>query len=113
MTGPQVFDAVYEDHANRIRRELGVRHPDLLKWIQAFAYGMVLSRPMLSLLERELLAVSILTALGNLEGPLLGHMRACVRLGATPGDVTAAVGAVPHVLGEAQREAAQGLLGRL
>ena len=82
-------------------------------WIQAFAYGKVLARPVLTLLERELLAVSILTALGHLEGPLLGHMRACVRLGATPDDVAAAVAAVPHALGEANRDAAKALLTRL
>ena len=64
-------------------------------WIQAFAYGKVLARPVLTLLERELLAVSILTALGHLEGPLLGHMRACVRLGATPDDVAAALPRCP------------------
>jgi len=112
-TGPQTFDAVYVETADRIRAELGTRHPELLAWIQAFAYGRVLARPGLSLLERELLAVSILTALGNLEGPLLGHMRAAVRLGAAPADVAAAVEAVPHALGEAHRDAARALLDRL
>ena len=112
--GAEVFRSVYGETAARIAAGLTARHPDLASWTEAFAYGTVLSREgVLTLLERELLAVSILTALGNLEAPLLGHMRAAVRLGATPDDVRGAVDVVPASCGAGRRAAAQRLLARL
>ncbi len=111
--GYEVFDAVYGEAASGIRERLRGLHPELERWTLAFAYGRVLARPPLTLLERELLAVAILTALGRLEAPLLGHMRAARRLGASAEDVAAAIQAVPVSLGPGRREAARALLARL
>ena len=111
--GREVFARVYGDTADRVAGGLERLHPALKAWTHRFAYGTVLARGGLTLLERELLAVSILTALGDLDDPLLGHMRAAIRLGATARDVAAAVAAVPHALGEAKRDAARRLLDRL
>ncbi len=73
----------------------------------------MLSRPALDLREREVLAVSILTAMGGCDDALLGHMRAAVRLGASREDVAAAVAAAPPSAGEGCHEAAVALLERL
>lgn len=83
-TGAETFRRVYADTTERVQRGLEALHPDLLAWTHAFAYGRVLARHQLTLLEREILAVGILAAMGGLEAPLLGHRRAAVRLGATP-----------------------------
>jgi 4-carboxymuconolactone decarboxylase len=109
------FEAVYGETAGRVRDGLESLDPTLAEWTQRFAYGTVLARDGkgLTLRERELLAVAILTALGRLEDPLLGHMRAALRLGARRADVEAAVRCVPHALGEAKRDAALSLIGRL
>ncbi len=83
-SGREVFEQVYGETAARVREGLERLDPALARWTEAFAYGEVLARPGLTLLEREILAVQILTAMGHLDDPLLGHLRAALRLGATP-----------------------------
>jgi len=111
--GRDAFEAVYGLTASRVLAGLQALDPCLPAWTLEHAYGRVLSRPGLALRERELLAVTLLTALGGLEDPLLGHMRGAVRLGASSTDVLAAVEAVPAALGEPQRVAARRVLARL
>ncbi len=112
--GPTIFERVYGDTTPTVRAGLESLHPQLAAWTLEHAYGGVLARAgVLTLLERELLAVSILTALGGLADPLLGHMRAAKRLGASADDVAAAVQVVPVSVGAGKREAARALLERL
>jgi hypothetical protein len=49
-------------------------HPDLAEWILADGYGRVLSRPGLSIRERELIVVAVLSAL-RLPKQLESHVR--------------------------------------
>src|SRR5688500_13579380 len=79
--GRAAFARVYGPTAERVLAGLGALDPRLPGWTLEHAYGRVLSRPGLALSDRELLAVSLLTALGDLDEPLLGHMRGAVRLG--------------------------------
>ena len=112
--GHSVFASVYGATTDTVRAGLEMRDPVLARWTLEYAYGRVLCRTgALSLLERELLAVSILTAMGGLEAPLLGHMRAVLRLGGSEDDVRMAVQVVPASFGEARRAAARALIGRL
>src|SRR5439155_26057054 len=99
--------------ADRVAAALSTLHPLLPAWTKEFAYGRVLSRPGLSLVERELLAVAILTALGGADDALLGHMRAAVRLGADRDAVAGAVSVVPPSAGTGKRAVARALLSRL
>jgi 4-carboxymuconolactone decarboxylase len=57
-------------------------HPDLAVWMVEEGYGRVLARPGLSALERELLTVASLAALGW-EPQLVSHLLGAERLGAT------------------------------
>lgn len=112
--GHDTFRAVYGEKAQAIEAGLVALDPVLARWTLEHAYGRVLAREgVLTLVERELLAVAILTALGGLDDPLLGHMRACVRLGCTADQVAAAVACVPASVGEGRREDARQLLARL
>ncbi len=111
--GVGAFEAVYGETAEKVRAGLARLHPLLPEWTIEFAYGRVLSRPALSPKEREVLAVSILTALGSVDDALLGHMRAAIRLGATPEAVAGAVAVVPSSAGEGKRAAARAVLARL
>ena len=63
-------------------------HPDLAAWILEDGYGKVLSRPILSIRERELIVVAVLSAL-RLPKQLESHVRGAVRVGATARDVAA------------------------
>jgi 4-carboxymuconolactone decarboxylase len=111
--GRLAFEGVYGETAERVLAGLHALDPRLPAWTLEHAYGRVLARPGLPLLERELLAVSLLTGLGGLDDPLLGHMRGARRLGASAADVAAMVDAVPLELGEGRRLAARALLSRL
>ena len=112
--GHATFQAVYGEKAEAIEAGLAALDPVLARWTLEHAYGRVLAREgTLTLVERELLAVAILTALGGLAEPLLGHMRACVRLGCAAEQVGAAVACVPASVGEARRGEARALLARL
>jgi 4-carboxymuconolactone decarboxylase len=95
-----------------VRDRLASLHPALPAWTLEFAYGRVLTRPALASLDRELLAVSILTALGRCDDALVGHARAALRLGASRDDVLAAVGSVPHSAGPGRRSDARAALER-
>ena len=89
--GAETFAAVYGRSHERIAAGLSALDEVLARWTQQFAYGTVLARRgVLTLRERELLAVTILTALGNVAAPLEGHRRAALRLGASEADVALA-----------------------
>src|SRR5690606_23816868 len=107
--GDAAFRAVYGDTAERVRGGLAGLHPLLPAWTTEFAYGRVLARDGLDLRTRELLAVSILTAMGGADDALLGHMRAAVRLGASREAVAGAVAVVPPSCGAGKRAAARAL----
>lgn len=111
--GRRAFEGVYGETSERVLSGLRALDPRLPAWTLEHAYGRVLARPALALLERELLAVSLLTALGGLSDPLLGHMRGALRLGASAPEVESMVDAVPLELGEERRQAARELLRRL
>jgi alkylhydroperoxidase/carboxymuconolactone decarboxylase family protein YurZ len=69
-------------------------HPELAEWILEDGYGKVLSRPVLSIRERELIVVAVLAAL-RLPKQLESHVRGALRVGATRREVDAVLAAVP------------------
>jgi alkylhydroperoxidase/carboxymuconolactone decarboxylase family protein YurZ len=112
-SGRSTFERVYADGSDRVETGLRGFHSVLPAWTLEFAYGRVLARPGLTLLEREVLAVAILAAMGGMDEPLLGHMRAAVRLGAPKDLVAGAIDVAAGVAGEARREEARSLLDRV
>ena len=61
-------------------------HPDLAAWILEDGYGKVLSRPVLTVRERELLIVAVLGTL-NVPAQLKSHQLGAVRVGAGEAEV--------------------------
>ncbi|MHC5211527.1 MAG: carboxymuconolactone decarboxylase family protein [Planctomycetota bacterium] len=82
-TGARVFEAVYGDQAEPVRRALDRLSPGLSRQVVEDAYGRVLARSGLEVQERELLAVASL-ALMALPSPLDSHVRGALRNGSTP-----------------------------
>ena len=80
----RIYGPVYE---KMIARMAGF-HPALAAWILEDGYGKVLSRPILSIRERELIVVALLSAL-KLPLQLESHVRGALRVGATKGEVAA------------------------
>lgn len=80
----RIYGPVYERMIGRMRGF----HPDLAEWILADGYGRVLSRPGLTIRERELIVVAVLAAL-RLPKQLESHVRGARRVGATAREVRA------------------------
>jgi 4-carboxymuconolactone decarboxylase len=88
--GETVFRAVYGDQADQVLAGLAAAEPALPEWILCDAYGKVIGRPGLSLSDREVLGVALLTALDQ-PVQLQGHIRGGMRVGAAPERLAAAV----------------------
>ena len=80
----RIYGPVYE----RMIAKMASFHPDLADWILEDGYGKVLSRPILSIRERELIVVAVLSAL-KLPMQLESHVRGARRVGATEREVSA------------------------
>ena len=78
----RIYGPVYDRMIGRMRGF----HPDLAEWILADGYGRVLSRPGLTIRERELIVVAVLSAL-RLPKQLESHVRGAQRVGATAREV--------------------------
>ena len=94
--GRALFSKIYGEHTDRVLRKLRGFHPDFERAILRDAYGRVLARPFLPVLERELIAVAMLAALG-LPRPLYAHVRGASRVGATREQVHAAIEAAKGI----------------
>lgn len=60
---------------------------DLGRYVVEFAYGDVYSRPGLSLRDREIASVALLTAMGGREPQLKVHLNAALEAGLTPAEL--------------------------
>jgi len=86
--GEAVCRRVYGPYYARMIARMRSYHPDLAEWILADGYGKVLSRPLLSLRERELLVLPVLAAM-KVPLQLRSHVEGARRVGATAGEVRA------------------------
>jgi len=110
--GRALFERIYREQAARVRQELERGHPDFARWIEAHAYGRILSRPGLPAAERELLAVCALAALGQ-ERQLVSHVRGALRCGAAASDVPAVLGACRELIGRERCDEALRIAARV
>ena len=80
--GLQTFQSVYGKHTEVVLEMLRSLHPDFARYVIHDAYGQVLGRPFLPLVERELLAVAMLAAM-DLPEQQKAHVRGARAAGAT------------------------------
>ena len=95
--GAELFERIYGNHADRVRRFLRGSHPDFADWIAGHAYGRVLTRPGLAPDRRELLAVAALAATGQ-DRQLASHARGALHCGATVEQVRGAIEAARDLI---------------
>ena len=89
--GEALCRRIYGPVTDRMLRKMAGFHPELAEWIVADGYGKVLSRPGLSIRERELIVVAVLAAL-KLPRQLESHVRGAMRVGAARREVAAMLG---------------------
>lgn len=99
--GAPLFGRIYAEQADAVRDRLFARHPALAAMILEHAYGRVLSRPGLTPVERELLAVAAL-AVTRQDRQLMSHVRGAVRCGASRETVRRAVEVVADLMTAAE-----------
>ena len=88
--GERLCARVYGSSYARLRQNVARLHPDLATWMIEQGYGRVLTRPGLSGVARELVAVTVLAA-GGWERQLVSHLLGASRMGAAPAEIRRAV----------------------
>lgn len=91
--GEATCHVVYGDNYERLRRAVRELHPALDAWMITEGYGRTLSRPGLTLRQRELCMVAMVATLDT-PHQLHSHLRGARNAGATPDEVTAVIEAV-------------------
>ncbi|MBI3586155.1 MAG: carboxymuconolactone decarboxylase family protein [Ignavibacteriales bacterium] len=78
--GISILTRIYGEQAQRVLKNLNVLHPELSERIVEDAYGRILSRKGLTLQERELINVTVLSIQGY-HRQLFSHLRGAMRVG--------------------------------
>jgi 4-carboxymuconolactone decarboxylase len=93
--GEALCRRIYGPVYGRMISKMKSFHPELAEWILEDGYGKVLSRPVLSIRERELIVVAVLAAL-RLPKQLESHLRGALRVGATRREAEAMLAAAGY-----------------
>lgn len=79
------------DRGIQVHKELLEFFPAFGNWAVKWGYGEVWSRDALDVKQRELVTLAALTVMGDSERALNYHIRAALRVGLTPHEVTEAI----------------------
>lgn len=80
--GEQRFDAVYAANAQRVKDKMARLSPEIAAWSLQEAYGRILTRPLLSSLQREYCTVAALMMM-DVAPQLKAHVQGSLNLGGT------------------------------
>lgn len=103
--GEQVCRAVYAHQYPALREVMAAVHPDLDHWALLEGYGKVLGRPGLDLKTRELCVVAMLAGSGATR-QLHAHLRGCLNVGASAGEVEAVLERIGDLVSPARAQVA-------
>lgn len=86
--GVELMDAVQGPEAARqIRNGFAAISPDFGRYVLEAGFADVYGRPGLSLAQRQLINVAVLTALGDAEAQLAVHIRGALNVGISPAEI--------------------------
>ena len=111
-SGEETCAIVYGASYEMLRRNVRELHPALGAWMITDGYGKVLSRPGLDLKRRELCVVAACAAAGQ-QRQLHSHLHGALNCGATPEEISASLGALADLVGQADIKQYQSLLSRV
>ena len=89
--GKAVFDEITGESGQHVMELLADTSPELGRQIAAWAFGEMYQRPQLPPRDRQLVTLSVLTALGGCEPQLDVHINAALRVGLTPVEIVEAI----------------------
>ncbi|MEV0948136.1 carboxymuconolactone decarboxylase family protein [Rhodococcus sp. NPDC049939] len=89
--GLKIVASLHGERGQKNLESLAEASPELSHQITAWAYGDIYGRPGLSLRDRQLLTVGMLTALGGCESLLTVHINAALNIGLKPEEILEAL----------------------
>ena len=112
QAGEVACRTVYGRKYEVLRNTVAALHPALDAWMVADGYGKVLSRPGLTLVQRELCIVAACAASEQIP-QLKSHLRGAMNCGATLDDLAQTLSALTDVVSREALVAARGELNRI
>lgn len=85
--GIEWLNKLKENQANILKDNYSEVAPEILKYIIEYAYGEIISRPVLTLRERELMTIAMLTAIGNASSQLKFHIEGALNIGCSKEEI--------------------------
>ncbi len=89
--GSQQLKKINPDGSEQVIKSLSDVAPDMARFLVAFAYGDIYSRPVLDARSRQIATIAILTALGNAPSQLKWHINTSLNIGITPQEIVDAI----------------------
>ncbi|MEO6778970.1 MAG: carboxymuconolactone decarboxylase family protein [Gemmatimonadaceae bacterium] len=112
LRGEEICRTVYGHHYDALRAAVSRLHPALDRWMVMDGYGKVLSRPGLSLVQRELCIAAACAA--SEQMPQLGsHLHGALNCGATLDDLALTLSALTDIVPREALGAARDELNRI
>ncbi len=84
--------------------------PVIDTFLKEHLFADIFERDVLTYAERELVTISVLSAIGGAEPMLRSHLSICLNVGLTPGQLNEFVGVIKSALGEREAKNAQAVL---
>ena len=110
--GEETCKVVYGANYERLRQTVRDLHPALDQWMITEGYGRTLSRPGLTLRQRELLMVAM-CAVSDVPHQLHSHLKGALHAGASAAEVGEALEAAIAEVSDREKEQARQLLRRV
>ena len=89
--GLDVLFGMSSEKMDLVTNRLAEVAPDFARLVIEYAFGAIFSRSVLDMRSRELIAVAILTARGDLVKPLRAHVTSALKFGTTRAEVVEAM----------------------
>ncbi|MDS1032755.1 carboxymuconolactone decarboxylase family protein [Porphyromonadaceae sp. NP-X] len=84
--------------------------PIIEVFLKEHLFADIFERDVLSYVERELVTISVISAIGNAEPMLRSHLKICLNLGLTPDQLHQFIGIIKKTIGEEEAKAAEQVL---
>jgi alkylhydroperoxidase/carboxymuconolactone decarboxylase family protein YurZ len=91
-------------------RGYGAFAPVMDTFLKEHLFADIFERDVLTFAERELVTVSVISAIGGAEPMLRSHLSICLNVGLTPAQLTEFVNVIKLTLGEKEANSAQTVL---
>ncbi|TAE50514.1 MAG: cupin domain-containing protein [Bacteroidetes bacterium] len=111
--GKHILNELTKAPQDRPLTGYGVFAPVIDTFLKEHLFADLFERDVLSYTERELVTISVLSAIGHAEPMLRSHFTICLNVGLTPEQLNAFVDVIRATLGESEAQRALGVLNEV